>query len=265
MTATDRRPAADGVRSQPQAEVDPRHDTASRRIILITGLGADERFLKHQAAAFPGSEALNWMPWEKRESLAGYAKRLAERIRRDGERRPVVLAGVSLGGMLALEVSRHVPTERIILMSSTREPGAVSGVLKLIEGASRIVPLPVLWLMRFGVVPMGLLDPTRSMAQKRLIASMGMRCSMTFMRRASRAILEWPGLPDPDAPVHHIHGAWDAIIPAARLRHPPDEIVPKGPHILPLSHPEAVNSFIRRVLQSNAASTKAPAQASSSR
>jgi pimeloyl-ACP methyl ester carboxylesterase len=63
-----------------------------------------------------------------------------------------------------------------------------------------------------------------------------------FIRWAARAIMEWPGCPNPGAPVIHIHGDRDWVIPMKRVR--ADRIIRGGMHVLNMSHPSEVNAFI---------------------
>ena len=77
----------------------------SPRLVLLPGMGADERMFEEQRAAFPGLIVPPWLPARKRESLRDYAARMAETIRVE---RPFYLGGVSMGGMVALEMARYL-------------------------------------------------------------------------------------------------------------------------------------------------------------
>ena len=44
-------------------------------------------------------------------------------------------------------------------------------------------------------------------------------------------------------PVYHIHGGRDRTLPVGNCR--PDVVVPGGGHLLPFTHPEEVNAFLR--------------------
>ena len=62
---------------------------------------------------------------KKNESLAAYATKLLPQIT---EANPIVM-GLSLGGMLALEVSKQIQTEKIISLSSAIGYDEISLVL----------------------------------------------------------------------------------------------------------------------------------------
>lgn len=211
----------------------------SDRIILFPGLGADARMFGPQVGAIPNLETPEWIPHVPRESLRQYAVRLAKTLDIRG---PVVLGGVSMGGMVALEIARLVPTRCVILIASARHPSAVNHLLPLSERLSRVVPsiivdkgriLAPMFLGRGGFVPAG---------QRRILAAMAREMPVSFLRWASRAIIEWEGCAEPGVPVYHIHGDSDWVFPLRGIK--PDRIVRGGVHVLNLSHPREVNEFI---------------------
>jgi len=65
-----------------------------------------------------------------------------------------------------------------------------------------------------------------------------------FLKWAALAVVRWrPSFQEPPVPVAHIHGARDFILPARLTR--PDVLVPRAGHMLPITHPEIVNAFLR--------------------
>ncbi|MFZ1934503.1 MAG: thioesterase domain-containing protein, partial [Thermoguttaceae bacterium] len=75
------------------------------QLILLPGLGADHRLLEPQRAAFPQLIVPPWIPPRKHESLPQYAERMAQTVAPPHDV-PLVLGGVSFGGMLAYEMAR---------------------------------------------------------------------------------------------------------------------------------------------------------------
>lgn len=222
------------------------------RLVLLPGLGVDARFLHHQRAAFADLIVPEWLEPERRESLAHYAERLAAGVRAGGHLAsgaPVVVGGVSLGGMLALEMASHLEARAIVLIGGCREPGAINPLLRLGERAGRLLPSPVVsWsrglgplvLGRGGRVPLARDD-------RRLLAEMVSDVSVPLLRWGGRAIFEWPGA-RPTVPVHHVHGECDWVIPTSRLNPRPQRIVPGGAHVVNMSHPREVNGFLAECL-----------------
>ncbi len=216
----------------------------SPRLVLLPGLGTDARLFGAQRAAFPALEVPDWIEPRAREPLAGYAQRLAARIDPSS---PLVIGGVSLGGMLALEMARHLPARRVVLIGSCTHPRAVSPALRWVERLSR--PWPTGLLERLTILaPLFVgLGGTVPREGRRLLARMAQEVPAAFIRWGARAILEWPGGPDPGVPVTHIHGGRDWVIPRGRVE--PTHTIPEGSHVLNLSHPKAVNEFLRGCLR----------------
>ncbi len=222
-------------------------------------MGVDGRLFRPQLAAFPFAQTPAWIVPEARESLAHYAQRMAEGVlARDGDgSRPIVVGGLSLGGMVALEMSRHLPAASVVLMASCRESAAVTRLLKLAEFASRGIPLEVVERTKRIATPflgrgrgaVGGVSP----ADRALLGEMLTTIPASFLRWAGRAIMEWPGATDLRVPVHHIHGDHDWVIPLTRVRRTRPaieiEVVPGGAHVLNLSHPREVNAALARALK----------------
>jgi len=211
------------------------------RLILIPGLGADHRLFHFQKAAFPHLEVPPWLEPAPRESLAEYGRRMAAAIRPDPAR-PLVLGGCSFGGMVAQEMARHLPARCVILIGSCREPGAVARHLRNLEFSSRHVPGALINRGRPLAAAMIARAERLPKPQQDLVTAMVDDAPLPLVRWSARAIFEWPGALDLPTPVFAVHGARDTAIRARRAK--PQEIIPGAGHILALSHPDRVNSFI---------------------
>ena len=193
----------------------------------------------HPQKCLPGIETPDWIPHLPRESLPAYSKRFADTL---DIREPAILGGVSMGGMIALEMARLIPTRSVILIGSTRDMSILNPWLKWSERASRLAPtvlldkgriLAPLFLGQGGHIPR---------EDRQLLIRMAREMDPAFLRWAARAVLEWPGCTDPGVPVHHIHGDRDWVFLARKVM--PDRVIPGGSHVLNLSHPREVNDFI---------------------
>lgn len=211
------------------------------QLVLVPGMGTDPRLYRPQRAAFPELISPEWLMPEPRESLVHYGERLAEGIKFD-RTRPVVVGGVSLGGMLALEMAERLGAREVLLIASCRGPRAISPLLKVSERAGRVTPGRLLdagrSLARFGVGRGGNIPAD----DRALLGRMVREVPLEFLRWAGRAIMEWPGKAPGPIPVRHIHGTRDWVILPSRVK--PDVWVPGGAHVLNMSHPREVNRWI---------------------
>jgi pimeloyl-ACP methyl ester carboxylesterase len=208
-------------------------------------MGADERVFAPQARALPDLTVPRWIAPLSDESLAQYAQRLAERI---DPARPCFVGGASFGGMVALEVARHLPhVLGCFLIGSVRSPRELPARLRALRPLGRFAPF-----VPFGCLPLS----------ARLILSMtdhpmvrqAADADPAFLRWACRAVLTWESRSDEAPfPVHQIHGDRDPILPFRCTR--PDVVVRDGGHVLTLSHPEQVSEFIRERTRATAGDT----------
>ena len=215
------------------------------RLLLIPGLGVNHRLFHHQRAAFPDLIVPDWIDPIPRETLAAYAKRLASTITHDG---PLVVGGVSFGGMLALEMARHLNAKNIVLIASSRSATPIRPLLRCAERCARSIPSALIASSMFlapAVLGRGGGVPK---AERALLAEMVRDVSIPLLRWGARAIMEWPGCSDPPAPVRHIHGDRDWVIPHTRLAPAPDLLIRGGPHVLNLSHPREINAYLAETL-----------------
>lgn len=223
------------------------------QLILLPGLGADHRFLARQLEAFPNAIVPAWIPPEKRETLPHYAERMAAMVSPQLNR-PCIVGGVSLGGMVALEMARHLRAgsehgaRAAVLISSCTEPSPVNPFLRFSEFALRPVPERVIsWSLFAAPLVLGR-GGSIAGEDRRLLTRMVKEVPLSFIRWGGRAVLEWRGLPPNEnaVPVRAIHGSRDWVISPRRVK--PDVMIQNGPHVLNISHPKEVNAFLREAL-----------------
>lgn len=208
-------------------------------LVLIPGLATDGRVFAPQREAFPDLIVPEWLEPRRRETLCAYAERWADQIRAPG---PLVVGGLSLGGMLALELARHLPARRVVLIGSCRHPRAVNRWLHAAERLAR--PWPTGLMERVKKFTPAVVGRGGTIPRERrgLLAEMLQSSPADFIRWGGRALLEWPGCADCRVPVWHIHGGRDWVIPLRNVS--PTRVIPEGSHVLNLSHPAEVSSFL---------------------
>jgi hypothetical protein len=70
--------------------------------------------------------------------------------------------------------------------------------------------------------------------------------SPDFVQWGLAAILSWQPSPRPHAPIVHLHGGQDRLIPAHRVQ--ATQVVPAAGHLLNVTHARAVNEWLAGVL-----------------
>jgi pimeloyl-ACP methyl ester carboxylesterase len=213
-------------------------------LILLSGMGADERMFARLREAFPELVVPRWLPPRRNESLRQYARRMGEQL---GDR-PCYIGGASFGGFLALEMLPWINARACFLIGALRSADEYPFWIRVLRPAHalcRIIPFQLfLWLSGFLGVTFGRILPRRV----REFLLLGGSLDPVFFRWAAEAVLTWgiDGQPPPatTVPIFHIHGQRDRILPA-RLTHP-DEVIPRGGHVISLSNPAEVSGFLKR-------------------
>ena len=228
--------------------------------VFLPGIGADHRLFKYQTAAFPDSLAVDWIDPQNGETLEQYAVRLADTIRTKLAKRPsvpVIVCGLSLGGMIAPYIARYLNAAGCVLLCSIRSPKEfprryyadwlvmrhclllrmvrifiiqhIAGFLLLLPGVlcrlagSREVP----------VIRQMLATPVR-----RFAGLARMMFDWAYRRREESEIHGFSG------PVLQIHGTRDPLLPIRLTT--PDVRIPGGGHTLATTHSEEINAILKR-------------------
>jgi pimeloyl-ACP methyl ester carboxylesterase len=204
-------------------------------------MGADHRVFKYlQLPEGYEPSYIQWIPPLKKESLRDYAYRLTQQIETT---QPFVIAGVSLGGMLAVEIAKRITPVSTILISSVPVSTHLPKYYRLAGALGLGKLIPATLLKSAAILKHSLMMYPAE--KRRLMRQVIWSSDDRFIRWALNAVLEWDNKDIP-SPLFHIHGTRDETLPGAMTT--PTHIVQKGGHMLLVSRPETVNQFLRDVL-----------------
>jgi pimeloyl-ACP methyl ester carboxylesterase len=201
------------------------------RLILLPGMGADARLFDGLREHLPQVEVLEWIEHAPNESFADYAARMARRI---DDNAPLVIGGVSMGGMAAAEMVQHLRPRGLVLISSAMNSECLAR-FQPIERLLRVLPPSVLpRLARSRPMVRALCGPL-SLDHRALFQDMLRSTPATFVRWGVRAMMNWPGADIDAIPVLQVHGERDRAIPLP----PPEQtaVILRGGHLCVLTHP----------------------------
>lgn len=213
------------------------------KVYFIAGLGADARVFKH--IQLPSGYEMVCLPWltpVPKESLAEYANRLSEIIEED---QPFVLAGLSMGGMIATEIAKIKKPAATILFSSVATSQQLPKRFRVAQWLQLHKMVPIGLIKNISVVKRVFTSDTKE--DQQLLIDMIKSCDATFIRWAIGAILDWKNETVP-SPLWHIHGTKDEILPF-KYAHP-THAINKGTHVMILSKAAEINGILQSVLTS---------------
>ncbi|MEM9417849.1 MAG: alpha/beta hydrolase [Planctomycetota bacterium] len=227
-------------------------------LMLLPGLGADGDLFGPQKQAF--GDAVTTPDWigvkADNESIGRYAERWAESINQQVATfrtdRPWFLGGMSMGGMLALELVPHLERkpEAVFLISSARSSPSATWWARFAAGVSGpFSPKHVALGAKLGAIPFGIRDGQDDIGYK-LLYKMAGQSDPDRLKWAIGATADWtyPGpaktLPGGESfpGIYQIHGRHDWLIP---LREDDcDMVIDRGRHLINLSHATTVNRWL---------------------
>jgi pimeloyl-ACP methyl ester carboxylesterase len=212
----------------------------SKKVFLISGLGADERMF--QRLNFHDFEPVfvHWISPRNNETISDYATRLLPQIT---EENPIII-GLSLGGMMAVEISKHIKTEKIIFISSIKSKQELPILYRLAAflNLNKLVPRKlyketnpfIYWL--FGA---------KTKRDKILLKQVLRDTDLNFVVWAINEIVNWKNDFVPTN-LYRIHGTQDYLLPI--IVSPPDFKIQDGSHLMILNKADEVSAALQKIL-----------------
>lgn len=212
------------------------------RAYFISGLGADSRaFSQLRLPETIEPVYLEWIKPLDNEDLAMYSKRLAAGI---DDSQPFMLIGLSMGGMVAVEMSKFLKPEKLIIISSVPTHEWFPKRLKLAGKLKLFAFIPVSWLKSGSMLKRIFFGETPE--AKRLIKDMIRDSDPLFIKWALKAISLWKNTSLPPS-LTHIHGEKDEIFPIRYCK--PDFVIPGGAHLMIVTQANEISRILASLLK----------------
>ncbi|WP_207422963.1 alpha/beta fold hydrolase [Desertivirga brevis] len=211
------------------------------KVYFLSGLGADRRAFQNVCLP-PGYEIvyLDWIEQYEEESVESYAKRMSSKI--DGTE-PFILAGLSFGGIVGIEISKFLPPQKLLLISTVasykdlpwlyRKAGDLKLYKFLPERRSSLIKPFLYWF--FG--------PLNASGRKLIDAFFG-QTHPKHINWALGRISMWRNA-EINVPYVHIHGKKDRAFPIRFIK---ADYVMNGGHLCVFCESEEVNAAFREIL-----------------
>lgn len=156
---------------------------------------------------------LEWVSPKKNESLAAYAKRMAENIKHEN----VILVGVSFGGILVQEMKPFVNPKKVIIISSVKSNAELPRRMKIAKTtkAYKLIPtklfenIELLAKYTFGF---SILKQRIKLYEKFLSVR-----DKVYLDWAIEQIINWDRT-EIDNEIIHIHGDSDEVFPLKHIK-----------------------------------------------
>lgn len=211
-----------------------------KTIYFFSGIGADSSAFVNLKLPGYHKVYITWIPQLANESLTHYAGRIKSQVT---AKNPYII-GLSFGGMVAVEVSKQIEVDKMVLISSAKTKYEIDrfqsffmrlGLYKIIPGSLLKHP-NFLTYSYFGA---------RSQKDKKALMQLLNGTNVSFFRWALKEIACWDNKVPPTRTIQ-INGTADRII-AYRLVHP-DYTIAGGGHLMVFNKADTISKIILNYL-----------------
>jgi len=217
-----------------------------KNIVFLPGLGADKRLFEFIRTESSQNHYVHWVKPDAGESLQDYVKKIKEQV---ASVESPVLVGVSLGGIVAMELREMIPVSKTILISSIKcseEKPTYFEWVKMIH-LNEFIPPSLLkkgapWIKPF-------LDSSNKEEAFRLFQEMAFDADEDFINWGIRKVLDWEKADYDKTNIVHIHGTSDMVFPIRHLKHC-DYPIAGGSHDIIMARADDVNTILAKEIAS---------------
>jgi pimeloyl-ACP methyl ester carboxylesterase len=213
-----------------------------KHIVFIPGLGADQRLFQFIEINNCTKQFIKWEKPAKDESFASYLLKLKKQIT---TKQPPVLIGVSLGGIVAMELRELMPVEKTIIISSIKTKAEMPTLFDWIRRTGLNAIIPTVVLKKSAPVIKPFIMDTSNKKALQLFKDMLHDSDDDFIKRAITFVLEWNRKGYDKQKLIHIHGSNDHIFPLKNISHC-DYIIKGGTHDMIMSKPSEINNILNK-------------------
>ena len=212
-------------------------------IYFVPGLAANNKIFEHIQLDNRKYEChfLEWeIPLSKNESIEDYAQRMCNKI----THKSPVLIGVSFGGIMVQEMSKIIPTKKIIIISSVKSNLEFPNRLKLAATTKAYKLFPAKFIENLDSYIDYFLGDYQQKKIEAYKKYMSVR-NATYLHWAIHTVMHWKQI-KPLANISHIHGNNDGVFPSKHIRN--FIKIDDGTHAMILTKGKRISTEIDKIL-----------------
>lgn len=212
------------------------------KIFLIAGLGADTRLYNNIDLGDNDVTPADWIEPNESDTLTTYAQKLIHQyFITDGS----IVIGVSLGGLLAVEMAKQLKLNKVILISTIKTIDEAPWYFKFFRAipVHRLFTGSMLGRLGYLMKPIfGQMDEHEAW----LFNDMVQKSSPKFLKWAIGATLKFDNKVIPPN-VYHLIGDKDLIFNYKKIKDP--IVVKGGTHIMVFDKAKQINKILKGILK----------------
>ena len=212
------------------------------KLYIIPGQGSDYRIFKY--FKFDNFDTVNikYIIPDRHETMQTYAHKLATQIDTSSE---YSIIGVSLGGMLAVEMSEFLNPKKVIIISSAKNRTELPFRYKFM----RYFPINKIFggffIKTMAPIAQKIVEPD-SKNNRETFKAMLKSKNKKFMKRSVNMIINWKRKTNTKN-IIHIHGDSDHTIPLRNIKNP-NYIIKNGSHMMTLTQGPIIIKIVNKFL-----------------
>lgn len=220
--------------------------SVNEHLYLIHGQGSDKRLFKNihfDSTRFVVHYITLPIP-ERNDDMNSYAKKVSVQIDTNTK---FSIIGVSLGGMVATEMSTFLKPRKTIIISSAGCRNELPYKYTFMKYIPIYRLIPAIVYKKGAFVAQPIVEPDRN-KEKAVCIMMLKDKNPIFLKRTTHLIVNWSRRTKPDNNFFHIHGTSDNTLPYRR-KNRYDVAIPNGSHMMVLTQSEAIQKAINTILE----------------
>jgi len=206
------------------------------KIYVFSGLGVDERVFDNIDFGTLDVEFIDWIQPLENESLESYALRISKKITSENP----ILIGLSFGGMIAVEISKIIKVEKLILIASAKNKFELPFIYRLFGKLNFIKLIPKKIFKKQNSITNWIFG-IESDSEKQLLKDILQDTDLDFFSWAINEIANWRNESIPEN-CFHIHGNKDRIIPIKNVK--TDFVIENGGHFMTVNKSKEIQDII---------------------
>jgi esterase/lipase len=206
------------------------------KIYIFSGLGVDKRVFDKINFGYLNPIFIDWIDPHKNESLENYCKRISQEINANNP----ILIGLSFGGIVAVEISKIINTQNVILIATAKTKYEIplmyriAGNLKI----TKLIPASILKHQNFITNWLFGID---NIEDKYLLGRILKDTEPKFLKWAINEIANWENSQEPVNYIH-IHSTKDKIIPISNIK--VNFTIENGGHFMTVNRAKEIEEII---------------------
>ena len=210
----------------------------------ISGLGADERVFQYlKFPSFIQPIYLPWLPPLQEESIENYALRLGALIE-DSE--PFYMLGLSMGGMISVEIQKFKIPIKLILISSVTSARQLPAIYHFGQRFNLYKLLSPGILKNASILKKWFASYKKE--HRALLIDVIKAGDDSFIKWALPAILRWQNNELPKKYIH-IHGTKDNVLPIANTN--PTHVITGGRHFMIIEKADEISEIMSKEMENH--------------